>query len=211
MQAARGASLTPEDAARDDTTDPATAPAARPGVSRRRLGLFIAVVAIAYAADLLTKTLAVAYLPGREPLTVVPEVLQLTFVRNAGAAFGMATGFTVVLSLVALAVCVAVGRLARRLQDTVWAAALGLLLGGALGNLTDRVFRAPGPLRGHVVDFLQLVHFPVIDFPVFNVADLCITTAAVLITVQSFRGLGVDGRRHAASKDAPGGSARRTT
>jgi signal peptidase II len=68
--------------------------------------------------------------------------------------------------------------------------ALGLLLGGALGNLTDRIFRSPGPLRGHVVDFLELPHWPI-----FNLADSAIVLGAVLITLQSLRGVHLDGRR----------------
>lgn len=157
--------------------------------------LFAVVLVLAYAADLVTKVLAVRHLPGRAPVTLVPEVLQLTLVRNPGAAFGMATGFTVVLSLIAVAVCIVVVRMAPRLRDATWAAALGLLLGGAVGNLTDRLFRSPGPLRGHVVDFLQFAHFPFIDFPVFNVADFCITVAAALIAWQAFRGVRIDGLR----------------
>lgn len=161
----------------------------------RRLRFFAVFVVLAYLADLSSKLIAVDQLPGRPPVTLIPEVLQLTFVRNAGAAFGIATGFTAVLSAVAVVVCVVVARLASKLRNRVWAAALGLLLGGAFGNLTDRIFREPGVMKGHVVDFLQFVHFPFVDFPVFNVADTCISVAAVLIVVQSFRGIGVDGSR----------------
>ena len=94
--------------------------------------------------------------------------------------------------------------LSRRLGSAVWAVALGLLLAGIAGNLTDRMFRTPGPLRGHVVDFLMLPHWPI-----FNVADMCINAAAVLILVQAFRGIRLDGtrtatpsRRRAADDDA---------
>ena len=78
----------------------------------------------------------------------------------------------------------------RRLGSALWAVALGLLLAGVAGNLTDRLFREPGPMRGHVVDFLRFPHWPI-----FNVADVCINVAAVLIVVQALRGIGVDGRR----------------
>jgi len=91
---------------------------------------------------------------------------------------------------VAIGVVVCVTRLAARLGSTGWAVALGLLLGGALGNLTDRIFRSPGPLRGHVVDFLELPHWPI-----FNLADSAIVLGAVLITLQSLRGVHLDGRR----------------
>jgi signal peptidase II len=79
-----------------------------------------------------------------------------------------------------------------RLRNRTWAVALGLLLGGALGNLTDRLVRQPGVMRGHVVDFLELP-----NWPVFNIADTALTLAAVLIVVQSLRGIGTDGRRGA--------------
>src|SRR5699024_5908212 len=152
MQTTRGTSLNP-----GDTPDGPTGEVP----ARRRLGLFILVAAAAYAADVVTKVVAVATLSDRAPVTVLPGVLELTLVRNPGAAFGFATGFTVVLSVLAVAVCLVVIRLACRLRNWVWAVALGLLLGGALGNLTDRVFRAPGPMRGHVVDFLALPNWPV--------------------------------------------------
>jgi len=152
--------------------------------------LFAAVCAIAYVVDVVTKIIAVETLRDRDSVEVVPGVLNLTFTRNAGAAFGLATGLTIVLSLVALAVVVVVIRMAARLRDPVWAVALGLLLAGALGNLTDRVFRDPGVLQGHVVDFLELP-----NWPIFNVADICITTAALLVVVQSLRGIGPEGRR----------------
>jgi signal peptidase II len=100
---------------------------------------------------------------------------------------------------VAIAAAVAVLWAARRLGSTGWAVALGLLLAGILGNLTDRVFRSPGFLRGHVVDFLQLPHWPI-----FNVADMCINVAAALIIVQAFRGVTVSGARTAHAKGRGG-------
>ena len=144
--------------------------------------------------DIATKHLAVDRLSASDPVDVVDGVLKLRLVRNSGAAFGAASGLTVVLSLVAAAVIVAILRVARVLRSAWWAVALGLVLGGALGNLTDRVFRAPGFLRGHVVDFLQLP-----NWPIFNVADMCINVAAVLIVVQAVRGISIDGSR---SRDA---------
>lgn len=150
------------------------------------------VVALAYATDVVTKIIAVAELAGPpvRTVTVIPNVLDLTLVRNSGAAFGVATGFTVILTAIAVGVCLVVIRMVGRMRDLVWTLALALLLGGALGNLTDRFVRDPGPMRGHVIDFFQLPHWPV-----FNVADCCVSVAAVLIAVQSFRGIGLDGRR----------------
>lgn len=134
--------------------------------------------------DLLTKLLAVRELSDREPVELAGGILTLRLVRNSGAAFGMAQGLTVVLTALALVVVVVILRMARRLRSTWWAVALGLVLGGALGNLVDRLFRAPGPGRGHVVDFLELP-----NWPVFNLADSAIVGAAVLMVALSARGV----------------------
>lgn len=184
MQAARGTPLS--------TTGGSNHPEDLLIDRQRRLGLFVTVAALAYAADVVTKIIAVAKLEGPpvETVTVIPDVLDLTLVRNSGAAFGIATGYTAVLSVIAIGVCAVVIRIARNLRDPLWALALGLLLGGALGNLTDRLVREPGPLQGHVVDFLQLP-----NWPVFNLADCSVTVAAVLIALQSFRGIRPDGTR----------------
>jgi signal peptidase II len=148
------------------------------------------VALVGYALDLGSKVLAVDRLTGRPPVQVVGDLLTLTLARNPGAAFSTGTSYTLVLSLVAIVAAAAVLWFARRLRSTGWALGLGFLLAGILGNLTDRVFRAPGFLRGHVVDFLALPHWPV-----FNVADMCINVAAVCIVVQAVRGIGLDGRR----------------
>jgi signal peptidase II len=191
MQAARGTPLTTGDEGATVSAEDESAPAA----SRvRHTRLFVLVCAIAYVVDVATKILAVELLRGRESVELVPGVLSLTFTRNPGAAFGLATGLTLFLSVVAAVVVAVVIRMATRLRDAVWAIGLGLLLAGALGNLTDRVFRDPGVLRGHVVDFLELP-----NWPIFNVADVCITVAAALVIVQSLRGVGPDGRRERTS------------
>jgi signal peptidase II len=181
MQAARGASLT---GGGDETSTPEQQE--RP----RRLTWFLVVAGIVYAIDQLTKVWAVQSLADRGPVSVVPGVLDLRFLRNPGAAFGLATSMTWLLSVIACVVVVAVVLMASRLRDRTWAVALGLLLGGALGNLTDRLVRQPGFMRGHVVDFLELP-----NWPVFNIADAALTVAAVLVVVQSLRGVGTDGRR----------------
>jgi signal peptidase II len=117
-------------------------------------------------------------------------------IRNPGAAFSTGTRFTVALSCLALAAIVVVVWLSRRLASHGWAVALGLLLAGVAGNFTDRVFREPGFFRGHVVDFFRLP-----NWPIFNVADICIDVAAALIVIQALRGIGLDGRRHGASEE----------
>ena len=181
MQAARGTSLT------GDQTDPAE-PTRPP--RHRLLALFTAVALTAYAVDILSKILAVDRLSDRPDVQVVGDLFQLHLVRNPGAAFSTGTAYTEVLSVVAIVAVVVLLYLARRIGSVGWAVALGLLLAGVAGNLTDRVVRSPGPLRGHVIDFFMLPHWPV-----FNVADICIDVAAVLILVQVYRGVRMDGTR----------------
>lgn len=189
VQAARGASLSPDAAAGEPIGEPGGS-----GVPTRRRGRFLAWfaagVTLAWAFDQVTKVLAVERLAGREPIEIVPGWLELTFLRNPGAAFGMGASLTVALSLAALVVCVAVVRTATRLHDPVWTLGLGLLLAGALGNLTDRLLREPGVLRGHVVDFIAYR-----DWFVGNVADVYLTVAAVLVVWRTWQGVGVDGTR----------------
>ena len=151
---------------------------------------------MAYAIDVATKAIAVEKLSGADVELVGPWlVLHLT--RNPGAAFSTGTEFTLVLSAIAIAAVVAVVYIGRRVGTRAWAWALGLLLAGVCGNLTDRILRDPGPLRGHVVDFLMVPHWPV-----FNIADICINVAAGLILIQAFRGIGVDGTRAPREREA---------
>lgn len=173
-----------------DASGVAAAPA-RPALAVA-LGVTALVVVV---VDQAAKYLAVAHLTENVPVTVIPGWLQLRLIRNPGAAFSLATGSTWIFTVVALVVTVAIVRVARRLGSGWWALALGLLLGGAVGNLIDRLLRWPGFGRGHVVDFIEYLRFPFMQFPVFNVADSAITTAAVLIAVLGLRGVGVDGRR----------------
>lgn len=149
-----------------------------------RVRLLLAVAGSVLALDAVTKFLAVHQLSGRDPIVLLDGALTLRLVRNPGAAFGMAQGLTVVLTLIAVAVVVVILRMSRRLASSWWALALGLVLGGATGNLADRLFRAPGPGRGHVVDFLELPRWPV-----FNLADSAIVLAGVLMVVLSARGV----------------------
>ena len=109
--------------------------------------------------------------------------------RNPGAAFSIAGGATVLFTAISVGIVVVIVRTARRLVSTPWGAALGLLLGGALGNLADRLFRSPGPFRGHVVDFIDLHWNGESVWPVFNVADMAIVTGAAVALLLSFRGV----------------------
>jgi signal peptidase II len=143
----------------------------------------------AYAVDVLSKTWAVNRL-SRGDIEVVGHWFVLHLTRNPGAAFSTGTEYTVLISLVAITALGVVLWLSRRVGDPVWAVALGLLLAGIGGNLTDRMLRDPGPFRGHVVDLFALPHWPV-----FNVADVCIDVAAGLILLQALRGVRLDGSR----------------
>jgi signal peptidase II len=147
---------------------------------------------VGLAADVSTKIIAVAQLDPQVPIRLFGGLLTLRLIRNPGAAFSQGEQFTAVIACFAIAVLIFVlVRLVPRIGHVGWAFALGLLCAGVAGNLSDRLFRTPGVLRGHVVDFLQLPHWPI-----FNVADICIDTAAVLIVVLAVvKNVGVDGQR----------------
>lgn len=153
--------------------------------------VLLAVIAVAgIAADLATKEVALALLRPGEAVSVVGELFHFTLVFNTGAAFSIGSGMTWVFSLLAFVVVGYILRIARRLHSPGWAVALGLILGGACGNLVDRLFRDPGPLRGAVVDWIQLPHWPV-----FNIADSCIVVGGVLTVLLAFNGVNIDGTR----------------
>ncbi len=169
---------------------PAVADGSRRTTSRRLPALVFVTALAVVAVDQATKAWAVAALADGAPVVIVDGLLQLRLFRNPGAAFSFATGTTWIFTIVATVVSVVIVRISRRLGSLPWALALGLLLGGAVGNLMDRLFRQPGFPEGHVVDFLDLPHLFV-----FNVADASITCAAVLIGLLGLRGTGVDGSR----------------
>ena len=132
--------------------------------------------------DFATKTWALTSLSSSEPRKIIGSFLQLTLVHNPGAAFSFATGFTLVFSLLALAVVVAVVYFAPKITSGGWQLCIGLLLGGVLGNLTDRIFREPSFLNGHVIDWIQIP-----SWPIFNLADSAICVAAFIAFVLSLR------------------------
>ncbi|WP_406389437.1 signal peptidase II [Streptomyces sp. NBC_00887] len=161
------------------------------GRGRRKILVLFVVAVIAYLLDLVSKMIVVAKLEHQEPIEIFGDWLKLDAIRNAGAAFGMGEAFTVIFTAIAAVVIVVIARLARKLYSLPWAIALGLLLGGALGNLTDRIFRAPGVFEGAVVDFIAPAHFAV-----FNLADSAIVCGGILIVILSFKGLDPDGTVH---------------
>ncbi|MDX2970937.1 signal peptidase II [Kribbella solani] len=140
--------------------------------------------------DQLTKALALAHLTPGEPVNVIGSLLKFNLIRNSGAAFSLGAGYTPYISAVQIIVAIGVVYLSRRLESAGWALAFGLLFGGAVGNILDRIFRAPSPFHGHVVDFLQTPHWAI-----FNVADMAVTSAAILLVIQTLRGIRLDGTR----------------
>ncbi len=158
------------------------------------------------ALDLGTKLLVVATVERGADIRLLGGALYLTHTRNTGAAFSFAEGFTVVFTLIAVAVAVVIVRVARRLFSAGWAVALGLVLGGALGNLIDRIFREPGFLRGGVVDFLSVFGPSGEVWPVFNVADSAIVCGGILGALLALRGIDFDGTRQAAGSAGSTGS-----
>lgn len=177
MQAAGGAALT-----QPTPTEPA--PTQRP----KRTVLLAAVAIAVLVLDLLTKVWVVAELEGQRQLEYGQLIIRVS--RNPGAAFSFAEGATLLFTVVAVVVIVVIVRISRRLRSVGWALSLGLLLGGATGNLVDRLFRSPGPGRGAVVDFID---FQV--WPSFNVADSGIVVGGLLAVLLSFRNVEVDGTR----------------
>lgn len=179
------------------TDETSAVPVAPEGVAgtpapRRRMRLLLTVAGVVLALDIVTKVLAVHLLTPGQPVSIIGDTVTWTLVRNSGAAFSMATGYTWVLTLIAAGVVVGIIWMGRRLVSPWWALGLGMILGGALGNLVDRFFRSPGPLRGHVVDFLSIGWWPV-----FNVADPAVVGGAILLVVLSLFGFDfdTDGRR----------------
>jgi signal peptidase II len=131
--------------------------------------------------DFATKTWALSNFSS-DPQPVIGTLLQFTLLKNSGAAFSFASGFTVIFSLLAIAVVATIIRFAGRITSRGWLTCAGLLLGGVLGNLTDRAFREPGFFLGHVIDWIQIP-----NWPIFNIADIAISSAAFLAFIQTMR------------------------
>ncbi|PXY19505.1 signal peptidase II [Prauserella muralis] len=175
----------------DSTAGEKTEPQApRP---KRRIGLVALVAALAYAVDLVTKIIVTATLEGEEPVRILGGLVYLQLLRNPNAAYGLDIGGTWLLAVIAIIVVGVIIWFASRLRSVGWAIGLGLVLAGALGNLTDRIFRAPGVLHGHVVDFISVLEPNGEFFPVFNAADSAITVGAALIVLLSLLGRDYDG------------------
>ncbi|MEU3472415.1 signal peptidase II [Rhodococcus sp. NPDC006774] len=190
----------PNETADSQVTDTDSAVNRPPKPLRTRL--LVAIAAVILLFDLVTKIVVVHYVKPGNPMSIVGDVVTLRLVRNPGAAFSMATGMTWLLTVVAVAVVIGVIKIGRTLRSPWWALGLGLVLGGALGNLIDRFFRAPGPFQGHVVDFVSVGWWPV-----FNVADSSIVCGAILLVVLSLFGFEPNGERVTKSNSDAAGEA----
>ena len=165
---------------------------------RPRVGVLLAVAVAVLAADVVSKTVVVATLSDQAPVRLLGGFLTLIVSRNPGAAFSIGPSLTVVFTAVAVGVIAFILRTSTRIRSAPWAISLGLLLGGATGNLADRLLRSPGPLRGHVVDWIMLPHWPV-----FNLADSSIVCGGVLAVLLAMRGARIDGSRAPARPGRP--------
>jgi len=145
--------------------------------------------------DQLTKHLSVTLLAEADPVRLVGGAVYLSLTRNSGAAFSLGGDYTFVFPLITLVVVGWIGWMAVRVRSLAWALALGLVLGGALGNLADRIFRAPGFLVGHVVDMVSVFGPYGRAFPVFNVADSCLVVGVCLAVLLELTGRQRDGGR----------------
>ena len=184
----------------DSPDEPATpqpeaaAPTTEPVPQKpKRVALLAVIAATVVILDLLTKIIIVATVTPGESVRLLGGLVYFSLIRNPGAAFSMATGMTWLLALVAIGVVIVIIRMAPKLRSTPWAVSLGLVLGGAIGNLIDRIFRSPGFLQGHVVDFVSVFGPNAEYFPIFNVADSAITIGGISLVVTALLGIDFDG------------------
>lgn len=150
----------------------------------QRWRTLLSVAWLIWILDLATKAWAVSQLANREPVKILGSFFQLTFIRNSGAAFSFASNATLFLSLFGIIVALGVIYFAPKITSKGWSVVLGLVLGGVLGNLMDRIFREPSFLRGHVIDWMQLP-----NWPIFNIADSAIVVAAGLAMILTARNI----------------------
>ena len=179
-------------------------PTARRATSRALVVLGVTAV-LAVVLDQVVKELSTKHLVEGEPVEILGGLVHLSLLRNSGAAFSLGSGYTWVFPLVTLAVVIWIAVMARRLRSVPWALALGLVLGGALGNLGDRLFRAPGVFHGHVVDMISVFGPYGEYFAVFNIADSCLSVGVVLAVLLELTGRQRDGSRLRSEKKKEAG------
>jgi signal peptidase II len=195
LQAVGGTTLNADEAPGGSTATTASGPGLSPGAARRAVLALTTIALLAVVLDQVVKELSTKGLTEGEPVRILGGLIYLSLLRNSGAAFSLGSGFTWVFPLVTLVVIGWIGFLARKLRSVPWAIALGLVLGGALGNLGDRLFRAPGPFQGHVVDMISLFGPYGEYFAVFNIADSCLSVGVVLAVLLELTGRQRDGSR----------------
>ncbi|HET6480976.1 MAG TPA: signal peptidase II [Actinoplanes sp.] len=167
----------------------------RPGFSGRAVAVLGATAVLAVALDQWVKWLSTEKLEEGHPVRILGGLIYLSLLRNSGAAFSFGSDHTWVFPVITLVVIGWIGWMATKLRSAPWALALGLVLGGALGNLIDRLFRAPGPFHGHVVDMISLFGPYAEHFAVFNIADSCLSVGVVLAVLLELTGRQRDGSR----------------
>jgi signal peptidase II len=173
---------------------PATDSRAKASASRLSIRVLVVLALVAlgvYALDQTAKYFIVKNLTEGQQVNILGDILQFHYVKNSGAAFSLGTGMTWLFSIVAAAVAVFIILYARRIRSFAWSILFGLLLGGTLGNLSDRLLRPPHFGEGHVVDFIQVIGFPAI----FNIADSAIVISMGLFILLTILGVRLDGHR----------------
>jgi signal peptidase II len=173
------------------TADPGTVTRSR----RRSVTVLLCLAAFALAVDLLTKHLALQQLSDREPVRLLGGAVYLSLTRNSGAAWSLGKDYTFIFPIIAIGVLLWIAWMARTLRSVPWAVSLGLVVGGVVGNLIDRIFRAPGWFVGHVVDMVSVFDPYGRVFPIFNVADSALVCGVLLAVGLEFTGRQRDGTR----------------
>ena len=195
LQATGGTPLTSQPAGEPDRPEETGAPRS----TSPRIAILLGVALLVLVLDIVSKTIVVATLSDRAPLRLLGGLLTLRESRNPGAAFSIGgTSTTILFTAIAVGVVIFIVRTSRRIYSLAWAIALGLLLGGAMGNLTDRIFRSPAPFRGWVVDWIQVPHWPV-----FNLADSAICCGGALMVLLAARGHGIEGTSRPVQPSGP--------
>jgi len=174
-------------------TEPASV--SRTGFTRAAVATLGVTAVLAVLLDQMVKHLSTEHLTEGEPVRLLGGLIYLSLLRNSGAAFSLGSDYTWVFPMITLAVIVWIAWMTRKLRSVPWAISLGLVLGGALGNLVDRLFRAPGPFEGHVVDMISLFAPYGQGFAVFNIADSCLSVGVVLAVLLELTGRQRDGSR----------------
>lgn len=200
LQAVGGATLNADEAT-DGTSVAERTGGSTPSSVRRAVTVLAVTALLALVVDQVVKNLSVQHLDPSDPLRILGGAVYLSLVRNSGAAFSLGSDYTFVFPIITMLVIGWIAWMARRLRSLPWAVALGLVLGGALGNLGDRLFRAPGPFQGHVVDMFSLFAPYGERFAVFNVADSCLSVGVFLAVLLELTGRQRDGRRAVKTAD----------